>query len=68
MHMLKPPSAQLGDRMHTGEVLGQLGCTGSCDGPHLHFEIRIGKASLRSETKAVDPLPFLRQWPQAPLG
>ncbi len=46
MHMLKPSPVQLGDHVHAGEVVGQLGCTGSCDGPHLHFEVRIGKASL----------------------
>jgi murein DD-endopeptidase MepM/ murein hydrolase activator NlpD len=65
MHMLKPPLVELGDRVHAGQLLGRLGCTGSCWGPHLHFEIRVGKAALRSKTKAIDPLPFLRQWPQA---
>jgi murein DD-endopeptidase MepM/ murein hydrolase activator NlpD len=48
--------------------VGELGCSGYCDGPHLHFEVRIGKATLRSETKPVDPLPYLRQWPQATPG
>jgi murein DD-endopeptidase MepM/ murein hydrolase activator NlpD len=65
MHMLKPSPVQLGDRVHAGQVIGRLGCSGICDGPHLHFEVRIGKATLRSETKPVDPLPYLRQWPQA---
>ena len=64
MHMLKPPELRIGDQVHAGQVIGQLGCSGSCDGPHLHFEIRIGKAALRSKTKPVDPLPYLRQWPQ----
>jgi murein DD-endopeptidase MepM/ murein hydrolase activator NlpD len=68
MHMLKPPVVQLGDKVHAGQLLGRLGCTGSCEGPHLHFEVRIGKASLRSQTKAVDPLPFLRGWPEATPG
>jgi murein DD-endopeptidase MepM/ murein hydrolase activator NlpD len=68
MHMLKPPELRIGDQVHAGEVIGQLGCSGSCDGPHLHFEVRIGKASLRSETKPVDPLPYLRQWPQPVPG
>ena len=67
MHMLKPSPVQLGQRVHAGQVVGQLGCTGSCEGPHLHFEVRIGKASFGAETKAVDPLPYLRQWPQ-PTG
>ncbi len=68
MHMLKPPAVQLGQHVHAGQVVGQLGCTGSCDGPHLHFEVRTGRASLRAETKPVDPLPFLRQWPQPTPG
>jgi murein DD-endopeptidase MepM/ murein hydrolase activator NlpD len=68
MHMLKPSAMQFGDQVHAGQRVGQLGCSGSCDGPHLHFEVRIGKATLRSETKPVDPLPYLRQWPQTTPG
>ena len=68
MHMLKPSPVQLGDRVHSGEVVGQLGCTGSCEGPHLHFEVRIGKATLGADTKPIDPLPFLKQWPQSTPG
>lgn len=66
LHLLKPPLVRSGDDVHAGEPLGLLGCTGSCDGPHLHFEVRNGIASLRAETKAVDPLPLLQQWPQVP--
>jgi murein DD-endopeptidase MepM/ murein hydrolase activator NlpD len=68
MHMLKPAPVHMGEQVHAGQVIGQLGCTGSCDGPHLHFEVRIGKATLRADTKPVDPLPFLRQWPQPTPG
>ncbi len=68
MHMLKPSPLLLGQHVHSGEVVGQLGCTGSCEGPHLHFEVRIGKASLGADTKPVDPLPFLKQWPQSTPG
>ncbi|MFL5906275.1 MAG: M23 family metallopeptidase [Solirubrobacterales bacterium] len=68
MHMLKPPPVLVGDHVHAGQVVGQLGCSGSCDGPHLHFEVRIGKASLGADTKPVDPLPYLSQWPQATPG
>jgi murein DD-endopeptidase MepM/ murein hydrolase activator NlpD len=68
MHMLRPPVVQTGDKVHAGQLLGRLGCTGSCEGPHLHFEVRIGKATLRSDTKPVDPLAYLRQWPQSTPG
>ena len=68
MHMLKPSPVMLGDHVHSGVVVGQLGCTGSCEGPHLHFEVRVGKATLGADTKPVDPLPFLKEWPQSTPG
>jgi murein DD-endopeptidase MepM/ murein hydrolase activator NlpD len=68
MHMLKPSPVQVGDHVHAGQAIGQLGCSGSCDGPHLHFEVRVGRASLGAQTKAVDPLPYLRQWPPPTPG
>ncbi len=42
-----------GDYVSTGDVLGKAGCTGSCTGTHLHFE-------LRRNGVAVDPAPFFR--------
>ena len=42
-----------GEWVSAGRPLGLAGCTGSCTGTHLHFELRV-------RGQAVDPLPFLR--------
>jgi murein DD-endopeptidase MepM/ murein hydrolase activator NlpD len=41
-----------GAAVSQGEVIGYVGCTGHCFGPHLHFEVRINGAP-------VDPLGYL---------
>ena len=41
-----------GQHVAQGDVLGYVGCTGHCFGPHLHFEVRINGS-------AVDPLGYL---------
>lgn len=41
-----------GDVLEQGDVLGLVGCTGSCTGDHLHFEVRVHETP-------VDPLLYL---------
>lgn len=63
MHMVEPSRFATGDKVDAGEQLGGVGCTGSCSGEHLHFEIRIGKGM---SGEAIDPLPALEEWESLP--
>jgi murein DD-endopeptidase MepM/ murein hydrolase activator NlpD len=59
MHMIGPPRVRTGDTVLPGQRLGGVGCTGSCWGDHLHFEVREGKGWGGTPQ---DPMPLLREW------
>jgi murein DD-endopeptidase MepM/ murein hydrolase activator NlpD len=44
---------RVGQEVERGQSIGRAGCTGSCTGQHLHFEVRV-------RGKPVDPMRFLK--------
>jgi murein DD-endopeptidase MepM/ murein hydrolase activator NlpD len=56
-HMVHPSPFQLGDQVHVGQIVGNIGRTGNAGSTpcHLHFEIHVNG-------RAVDPKPYLRAW------
>jgi murein DD-endopeptidase MepM/ murein hydrolase activator NlpD len=61
-HMARPAPVRVGRRVRAGDRVGEVGCTGSCWGEHLHFEVRRGRGM---DGAAMDPAPLLRRLARA---
>lgn len=58
-HMISPAKVAAGEKLAAGDRVGQVGCTGSCSGDHLHFEVRDGNSPYGT---ARDPLGVIDDW------
>ena len=56
-HLRSTPRVKTGDRVRTGQRLGEIGATGNAAsvGCHLHFEIH-------QRGTPIDPAPLLHEW------
>ena len=50
---LSERSVGVSEYVRAGQKIGEVGCTGSCTGPHVHFEVR------GADGTATDPTPYL---------
>jgi hypothetical protein len=61
MHLRQRADVLVGDRVYTGQELGQVGDTGDAVGCHLHFE-EWTSPGWYDGGHPVDPLPDLKRW------
>ena len=61
MHMVSPSAFRRGDRVFTGQRIGEVGDSGNASGCHLHYEM-WGPPGWYAGGQPFDPLPSLRAW------
>jgi hypothetical protein len=48
LHLLEPPLVEVGQRVETGDQLGEVGSTGKSGAPHLHYEQRRSREKVEA--------------------
>ncbi|HEY8639914.1 MAG TPA: peptidoglycan DD-metalloendopeptidase family protein [Solirubrobacterales bacterium] len=61
MHLAAPSPLATGDRVRTGQYIGDVGDTGDARGCHLHFEVWSAPGWYEGG-QPYDPLPLLKAW------
>ena len=60
-HLREPAVVASGDRVYTGQPIGEVGDSGNARGCHLHFELWSAPGWYKGG-RPFDPLPELRRW------
>jgi murein DD-endopeptidase MepM/ murein hydrolase activator NlpD len=60
-HMREPSPLKTGDRVYTGQRIGDVGDTGDAVGCHLHLEMWSAPGWYEGG-RPFDPAPYLRRW------
>ena len=61
MHMIKPSTLKVGEKVKTGQKVGIVGSTGHSTACHLHFE-RWSAPGWYQGGGLMDPTPGLKRW------
>jgi murein DD-endopeptidase MepM/ murein hydrolase activator NlpD len=56
-HLLQQPAVAAGQQVAAAQPVGLVGSSGNSSGPHLHYEVHLGRSA--DSGNAIDPRPFM---------